>query len=295
MKLSGKQITECLYKEVLDHEGEHMCRKCNQVKKSPKGCTNLVSHAKLCYGDDMEEKFKQHLQASGHIFEDNGQPGRVEQKNLRTFFTNNQKEEGNHNWMRWIANRNQPLLEVENKMTHDMFKNKPMAVKTLRKLILGTTNEAMKPISEELRKAGRFTLIVDGWTCDGTSTHDIAIFAGFINPKTDEHEEVLIAIQPALNEEDMGAEAHIALLESTLEMHGLDRTIVICFICDNCNTNSCVSKLWDIPMVGCASHCFNLAVKLWISNIRGLEDAIAYVATLMGKACNIKLQHDFEN
>jgi len=140
---------------------------------------------------------------------------------------NNQKEEGNHNWTRWIANRNQPLLEVENKMTRDMFKNKPMAVKTLRKLILGTANEAMKPISEELHKAGHFTLIVDGWTCDGTSAHCIAIFAGFINPKTGEHEEVLLAIQPALNEEDMGAEAYIALLESTLEMCGLDRTMVI--------------------------------------------------------------------
>jgi len=154
------------------------------------------------------------------------------------------------------------LLEVENKLTKDMFKHKPMSVKTLRKLILGTANETMKPIAEELRRVGRFTIIMDGWTCDGTGTHYIAIFAGFINPTTGEYEEVLLAIQPTLNEDDMGADAHIELLESTLEMYALDRTMVICIICDNCNTNGCIARLWDIPMVGCASHRFNLAVKL---------------------------------
>jgi len=235
------------------------------------------------------DKFKQHLQANGHVFKSNGAVGNVDNKDIRSFFSSNEKEESVYQWVKWICCRNLPLSEVENEMTVNMVKHKSMSTKTLRKTILGVANETVKPISEELRRAGKITLLVDGWTCDGTSTHYIAIFAGYVSPVTGEYEEVLLAIQPTLDEESMDATAHIDLFESTLKLYGLTKDDhVICLVADNCMTNRSISRLWGIPMVGCASHRFNLAVKLWIKEQRGLEDALEKISVLMGKACNIK-------
>jgi hypothetical protein len=137
---------------------------------------------------------------------------------------------------------------------------------------------------------------MDGWTSDGTSTHYIAMFAGFIN-QSNEYEEVLLGIQPTLDEDDLGANAHIALFESTLALYGLIKDNVACFICDNCNTNKSISNKWGISMIGCASHPLNLAIRHWIEeqyqvDDRGvktyLSEALKSLATLMSKASNLK-------
>jgi len=244
-------------------------------------------HAKACHGDDLDSKFEAHLRANGHCFKSNGSIGKVDSEDLRSFFINNEKDVAAFEWMRWICSRNLPISEIENELTIGMVKHKPMCAKTLRKLMLSAANQTVKPISDELKCAGRITLIMDGWTCDGTATRYIAVCAGYIHPDTGKYEEVLLAIQPTLDESDMGAEAHIALFESTLALHGLTvEEHVVCIVCDNCSANKAISTKWKIPMVGCASHRFNLAVRLWIREYPGSEEALD--ATLMGKASNVK-------
>jgi hypothetical protein len=129
---------------------------------------------------------------------------------------------------------------------------------------------------------------MDGWTADGTSTHYIAIFAGYQHPKTGEYNEVLLALTPTLDEDDMGANAHIELFESTMDIYGLEKSNILCLIGDNCNTNKAISDRWDVPLVGCASHRFNLAVKKWIREQNGLQEALDDLATLMSKASYLK-------
>jgi hypothetical protein len=106
-----------------------------------------------------------------------------------------------------------------------------------------------------------------------------------------------MAMQPMLDEEELGANAHIELFDSTLDWYGLNKSNVVCFIADNCSTNKAIATKWGIPMVGCASHRFNLAVKHWIKEQfqvdgRGhkayLLEALDKLSMLMGKASNLK-------
>ncbi|KAG7361937.1 hypothetical protein IV203_025603 [Nitzschia inconspicua] len=177
---------------------------------------------------------------------------------------------------------------MENPLTRSIVRIQPFRIKTIRKYIIGTARETEKAVALELKKVGAVTLLMDGWTCDGTSTHYIAIFAGYEHPRLHEYNEVLLSIQPTFNEEDLGADAHIELFESTLELYNLDKEKVVCIIGDNCNTNKAISRRWGIPLVGCASHRFNLAVKTWIGSQRGLRAALDKVNVLMPKAINLK-------
>jgi hypothetical protein len=172
----------------------------------------------------------------------------------------------------------------------------PFCAKSIKKWIINTAKKTEEDIGKILREAGHCTLIMDGWTSDGTSTHYIAMFAGFIN-QSNEYEEVLLGIQPTLEEDDLGANSHIDLFDSTLALYGLTKDNVACFICDNCNTNKSISNKWGIPMIGCASHRLNLAIRHWIEEQyqvdgRGvktyLKDALKSLATLMSKASNLK-------
>ncbi len=63
----------------------------------------------------------------------------------------------------------------------------------------------------------------------------------------------------------------------------------MCFVGDNCNVNRCMASLMKIPLIGCGSHKFNLAVKKWISNQPQLEGIIERVSAVMKKASTLKV------
>jgi len=222
--------------------------------------------------------------------------GTKKQTAIDTFLISNEKERRAHQIMEWMVRRNMPLSEVENPLTRGILAPEAFSAKSMKKWILGTAKLTEASIAKVLEAAGFITLLMDGWTSDGTSTHYIAMFAGFINQQ-DEYEEVLLGMQPMLDEEELGADAHIDLFESTLKLYGLNKDNVMCFIADNCATNRAIARKWGIPMVGCASHRFNLAVQHWIKEQfqvdgRGhktyLSEALDKLAILMGKACNLK-------
>jgi len=294
MKFSGKNIREFFFRAVEDGEPDaYFCNKCKGRYKSPKGYTNLTNHVHKCYGNGWEARLQEHLEkhcidqkimkADGTIKEST-----VSQSVMKSFYSSNNKELRAYQWIKWLALRNMPLVEIENELTRSMVKIEPFTAKTIRKYIIATAKETEKAIAAELKEAGKITLLMDGWTCDGASTHYIAIFAGYQHPKTKEYNEVLMALSPSLEEDDLGADAHIALFEQTLELYQIPKDNVACIIGDNCSTNKAISTRWNIPMVGCASHRLNLAVKQWIEEQPGVADAIEKVSILMSKASNLK-------
>ncbi len=122
----------------------------------------------------------------------------------------------------------------------------------------------------------KFVLIFDGWSLDGAGTHYVAIFAQWIDPQgillycsyfriifmvAGKIQKVLIAFTPLLEEDDMSSEAHLELIEFVLGLFGKLLSNVICFVGDNCNVNKHLADLAGIPLIGCAAHRFNLAVK----------------------------------
>jgi hypothetical protein len=50
-----------------------------------------------------------------------------------------------------------------------------------------------------------------------------------------------------------------------------------------------MASLMKIPLIGCGSHKFNLAVKKWISNQPQLEGIIERVSAVMKKASTLKV------
>lgn len=74
-------------------------------------------------------------------------------------------------------------------------------------------------------------------------------------------QKVLIAFTPLLEEDDMSSEAHLDLIEFVLGLFGKMLSNVICFVGDNCNVNKHLADLAGIPLIGCAAHRFNLAVR----------------------------------
>ncbi|KAG7363779.1 hypothetical protein IV203_027140 [Nitzschia inconspicua] len=291
MKLSGKSIRQLFFTADRDiPKDSYRCSKCNRVYKSTKGYSNLSAHVAKCHGANYEVALKEHLQFHNVTIDGDGniKAGTLTQTAIDTFYVSTEAELAAYQWIKWLACRNMPLSEIENPLTRSIVRIQPFSIKTIRKYIIGTARETEKAVALELKKVGAVTLLMDGWTCDGTSTHYIAIFAGYEHPRLHEYNEVLLSIQPTFNEEDLGADAHIELFESTLELYNLDKEKVVCIIGDNCNTNKAISRRWGIPLVGCASHRFNLAVKTWIGSQRGLRAALDKVNVLMFKAINLK-------
>ena len=70
-----------------------------------------------------------------------------------------------------------------------------------------------------------------------------------------------------------------------LELFGKSLDNVTSLIGDNVSTNKALADLCEKPLIGCASHRFNLAVKVFLSP---REDLIAKVNKQMGKLKNLK-------
>jgi hypothetical protein len=63
-----------------------------------------------------------------------------------------------------------------------------------------------------------------------------------------------------------------------LELDGANRSNVIALVGDNCSTNVAFAHLAGVPLVGCASHRFQLCVK---DMLEPYEELLANVNSLM--------------
>ena len=289
MKFNGPNIRDFFFKPIANEADAFTCNKCKGRYRSPKGYTNLHNHVTKCYGEGWEGRLKEHLETHDVKVKPDGSIKSVEQSIMKSFYTSNTKELRAYQWIKWLALRNMPIIEIENPLTRSIVKIEPFSSKTIRKYIISTAKETEKAIAAELQEAGKVTLLMDGWTCDGAATHYIAIFAGYLHHKSGEYNEVLLALTPTLQEDDLGADAHIELFESTIGLYGISKDDVACIIGDNCSTNKAISTRWEVPLVGCASHRLNLAVHSWIENEPGVAAAaIEKVSVLMSKASNLK-------
>ena len=246
------------------------CRRCERQCRSTHGYSNLCAHLSSCVGLTYKEMAWNIMRKGGVV------GNRPSQVSLKRFFSVNVK---------WVVLRNMPIIEVENQITREIAAIKPISAQTLSKYIEKVANVLVSTIGSEIMKSGLYTILMDGWS-SGTD-HYVAIIAGFVCPRTNEYKEALLAIQPTLEASNLGADAHIALFESTLQLYNLKKETLVCIIGDNCATNKAISKRWKIPLVGCASHRFNLAVRKWIEEQPGLPEALTRLATLMGKARNV--------
>jgi hypothetical protein len=185
--------------------------------------------------------------------------------------------------LNWVVQQNQPFNEIDNEITQDMLNVRPISSKTLRKYILSLTPLVEKSIAEQL--PGKFGLLFDGWTA-GT-VHYVALFASYVN-NAGIQKEHLLALAPLITEEELGAQQHIEFIEATLALYSKTLSNVVVLIADNCNTNRKISNNLAIPLLGCASHRFNLAVNKWINDHPRYYQILEKIHGLMMQLCNLK-------
>jgi len=289
---SSKDLCTFFYDSVIHNDtsknGEWVCKKCGKKKLKSGGWTNLLNHLRSCVGPLFEEQFDSSQQHH---------KSRITSYVLRV----SEAEHDVYKWIEWIVMKNLPISMVDDPLTREAVRYKPLGSKSLRKYILSVCNVMKESVKCKL--PNKFAIVFDGWS-EGT-THYIGVSASYVTSMTQhgmvattssgEEQQVvchtLLSMRPLLTGEVMGmtAQDHLHHLSLVLQSYGKTDDNVLCLIGDNCSVNKSMSRLLKVPLIGCGAHKFNLAVNKWISNQPQLEEIIQRVANVMKKASTLKV------
>ncbi|ETP32538.1 hypothetical protein F442_18774 [Phytophthora nicotianae P10297] len=155
----------------------------------------------------------------------------------------------------------------------------PIAKNTLKRYLMRMIESVKARVAEEM--PATFGIVLDGCTFSGR--HYIAIFAD-IDCYT--RRFLLLAFCPLEVEEDLGAQSLFDLIADTLSRYNKPWEAVHFMVADNCSVNQYIgSREGGLPMVGCASHRFNLAVTDYLTSYEAL---LSKIHALMTKLRTIK-------
>ncbi|KAG2809796.1 hypothetical protein PC119_g7503 [Phytophthora cactorum] len=152
-------------------------------------------------------------------------------------------------WIEWVVARNMPLSEVDDPLTRSMSKLKPVCSKTLKANLAMVAEAVEATISAEM--SGPFGIMFDASTF--FLENYVALIAVYWHDG--QLKQTLLAIAP------MEEVANLAVL-----------------VGDNCATNRAIATRLNVPLIGCFSHRFNLALNSFLDNHKPEVDA---VSTLM--------------
>lgn len=154
----------------------------------------------------------------------------------------------------------EPLRKVTCKYTRKNFKHEPIYLNTFYSYVEKLTKHVEGKIKKLLFDS--FGLVFDGW--ESGSTHYVGLLATFPS-KSKIYESkldgVLLSFSPLLNEDSLDTEKHVEFIEYHRGIYKKTKDNVVCLSGDNCSVNKLIAMMIDKPLVGCASHLFNLAVQ----------------------------------
>ena len=157
--------------------------------------------------------------------------------------------------------------------------------KTLKKYMFRLVRAVEKKITTIVNAAPKFAVVFDGWSEDATHFIGLFITCPATEPAT-EYLMYLLSFSPLQDETNFNADNHSTFIRSTLDYYNLDQQKLVCLIGDNCNVNKSTANLLSLPLLGCRSHRFNLAVECYIKKHLGSETEI--VSKLMSKLSTLK-------
>lgn len=263
---SSKSICHFFFTEVQSCKWQ--CKKCLKTKSKNGGWTNLISHLRTCVGTDYEKVFLDHQKASA-----------ASNSTMSAFFVRvSDREKEMHQWIQFIVMMNLPVSFVDSAYTRAISRLKSISGRSLRRHILSLRDVLKETLQKEL--PSRFAVVFDGWT-EGTH-HYIGIAASYIK-EIDGKEtacQTMLSMQPLLADgiKGMRAADHIEHLSKVLLSYGKRCADIVCLVGDNCSVNQSMARLLNVPLLGCASHKFNLAVRRWIAEQPGLSSIITKVS-----------------
>ena len=245
------KMKECMkfFYFPADEDDKWGCKQCGKKFTCKNGWSNLQGHLNNKHSPKWKEEYSTALKSN---------------VNLEAYGFINKKTTDMFKWMQWIITRNRPLCDIEDPTTRSVVTMQPFSVNTLKKYMEKVAVEVELKIAAELPE--KFGITFDGWS--KFTYHYLGLFAVYeCGPVV---KVVLLGISPPENEEHLDTREHVTFLENTLHFYGKNLDNVLFFVADNCSVNKSISTTTGIPMIGCYSHKFNLAVKLYIE-----EDHIA--------------------
>ncbi|ETN06302.1 hypothetical protein PPTG_13659 [Phytophthora nicotianae INRA-310] len=267
---SHKQVAAFFFKPELDSEGEltgyQTCKSCGKWRKhAPKnGYTNLVTHVRSAHLSFEMEMRDASAAATGTLVP-----------------WVSQKASDRYAWIKWVVEGNLPLSFCESKETRRYTNLAPVSVGTLVSNMEDVTKAVERSIGLDMPT--EFGLMFDGWS-HGTE-HYLAVYACYDGPSGPCYP--LLSMAPIMDEPDdqLGAEGHLIAIERFLPFFG--KTIEGCkfIVGDNCSVNKRLANMMGVPLVGCASHRLQLAVRDYLTPH---EDALEEIQILMRKPRTLK-------
>ena len=281
------------------------------------GFINPFNHLKTCVaGGKTEQLYK--------IYEQNKESKRLHISG--TFFQPSvdrmtSRELALNDYLRLIVLKSLPLSTVEDSEFRKFHRfNEKISRKVLKDTIFKLVDVVDKKLGEELKLAGKGSILHDGWTCAGV--HYIALFACYLLPKLKKEGKEdgcedgtdgskvrlsLISVSPMARTEAADGESELEVLDETavnfsarthaehirnvFRYYDLDvETWAVCQTADNCSVNLKVADLLKIPHVGCKSHILNLEVNEMVKQNKELEGTLASIHETMSQ-CKKKLKN----
>ncbi|ETM39531.1 hypothetical protein L914_14326, partial [Phytophthora nicotianae] len=154
-----------------------------------------------------------------------------------------------------------------------------VSVKTLKKNMFGLEGVVQGRIKLRLR-GKKVGFAIDAWTEDGT--HFVAVIG------VTEIDKYLLCFSTLTDKSDMGSDAIIELLDDVLDTYEIHASQLCFYVCDHASVHVAIANKTLVPMIGCASHRFNLAVQ---ALMREDNDILDKVHALMVKLNTIKNRH----
>lgn len=260
--------------------GLYSCNSCSKTIKSVNGYTNVINHLKRyhpTYATDAEAALRT--------------------QNLLSLRLVDQATTDMFRWIEWTVMDCLPLTFCEREMVRQNAKLPRTCARTLKLYLDGMVLAVVPSIVKILPT--RFGIVLDGWTSGGR--HFIAIYAVFDDkdsievPRKSDYQDdlechsrrfILLAFSPMEDEGDLSAQSLFDLIADTLSRYKQPWESVAFMVGDNCSVNQCIGRrVGAIPLIGCASHRFALAVKDFMKQDEGLIDK---VHNLMKKLSTIK-------
>lgn len=272
-----KSKSVCEYFFQRDDDVSWRCRKCNKTKAKSGGWTNLLSHLRSCVGKEYEAIYNDHQKMIAT----------TSSKVVNGYFVRiSEREKEVAKWMEFIVMKNLPVSFVNCPYTRDIARLKHISAQTLRGHILDVLSLMQEAIQEEL--PAKFSIVFDGWT-EGTQ-HYIGVAAAYMKSGGDGKEQpvqTMLSMKPLLAEGVQGMRAcdHIDHVERVLQVYGKTTDNILCLVGDNCSVNQSMARILGIPLIGCASHKFNLAVRQWIAQQAELTPILKKVRTFVQLYC----------
>lgn len=269
---SNKELVHSFFKRDLNVKDKSIweCKCGVRRQKNKYGYTNLMSHIR-----------SDHAQQIALI---EGAGAGTDAQALITSHFQPKKGKNIHAWIEIVVIDLHPFCIVESEVLRRHVSIEPISINTLKKYMTGLVKVVEEKITALLPE--KFCLIFDGWS--NGDTHYLGVFATYPSENSVGYERVLLTFSPLQDESSLKAEEHLEFMDYILGLYEKSWDNVVALVGDNCGTNRKTARIVNKPLVGCASHRYNLAVRQVVEESQSLVDQVqqlmVQLRTLIGAA-----------